>query len=146
MTVDWLLCVFQVVLDSQGSLVGLDPLVRLWGQMFLDPLETPASLDWMENMVHTLPQFTFPFLSFFLSPHFSSTPLFLTFICFLLQVSKVLQVHLGPRVQAQPRETEVTLGSQASLAPQVQKENQDVLLALEALVTPAPKVTWSSKP
>lgn len=70
MTVDWLLCVFQVDLDSQVSLVGLDPLVRLWGQMFLDLLETPASLDWMENMVHTLPQFTCPFLSFFLSPHF----------------------------------------------------------------------------
>lgn len=40
-----------MVLDSQGSLVGLDLLVRRWGRIFLDRWETPASLDWMESMV-----------------------------------------------------------------------------------------------
>lgn len=40
-----------MVLDSQGSLVHLDLLVQLWGQMFPDLWETLDSLDWMESMV-----------------------------------------------------------------------------------------------
>lgn len=80
----------RVVLDSQGSPVCQDPPVRLWGLMYLDQLETPASLDWMENMV-----------------------------------SKVLQVLPGHLVQAQPRETEVTLGSPVFPAPPAEKETQE---------------------
>lgn len=41
----------QVFLDSLGSLVGLDFLVRFLDQISLDPWESPAFLDWMENMV-----------------------------------------------------------------------------------------------
>lgn len=95
---------YQVVLDSQGSLAGPDLLVRLWGRIFQDLWETPASLDWMESMV-----------------------------------SKVLQVVLGHLVQAQPRETEVTLGSQASLAPLAGKENQASLVALDSPAAPVSK-------
>lgn len=40
-------------------------------------------------------------------------------------VSKVLQVLQGRPVQAQPRETEATLGSRASLDPPAGKETQD---------------------
>lgn len=78
----------QVVLDSQGSLVGPDLLVRLWGRIFPDLWETLASLDWMESMVNTFPQsnfISFPFLSFpsstqfpFLCP-FPSSPLLSSF-------------------------------------------------------------------
>lgn len=41
----------QVLLDSQGSPVGPDLLVGLWGPIFPDLWETLASLDWMESMV-----------------------------------------------------------------------------------------------
>lgn len=53
-------------------------------------------------------------------------------------VSKVLQVLPGPPVQAQTRETEATLGSQASPAHLARKENQDVP---EARDSPATQVT-----
>lgn len=87
-----------MVLDSQASLVGPDLLVRLWGRIFPDLWETPASLDWMGSMV-----------------------------------SKVLQVHPDHLVQAHPRETEVTLGSQASPAPLAEKEIQASLEAPDFL-------------
>lgn len=59
MTAGLFLCMCQVLLDSQGSLVGLDLLVALWGQIFPDLWETLASLDWMESMVNTFPHSTF---------------------------------------------------------------------------------------
>lgn len=46
----------QVVLDSQGSLVGLALLVQQWDQIFPAPVETPASQDLMESMVSRVPQ------------------------------------------------------------------------------------------
>lgn len=101
-----------MVLDSQASLVGPDFLVRLWDQTFLGLWETPASLDWMENLV-----------------------------------SKVLQVLPGLLVQAHPRETEVTLASQASRVPLAGRENQDsleVLDSLAALVSKENEVTLAS--
>lgn len=53
--------------------------------------------------------------------------------------SKVLQVLPGLLVQAQPRETEVTLGSQASLAPLAGKENQASLEAPDFQAAPVSK-------
>lgn len=96
-----------------------------------------------------LPSIQYPYLSFLLTfphlPFLSSLILLSSFpsnslLFFLLQVSKVLQVLQGRLVQAQLRETEVTLGSQASPAPLAGKENQDVPEALESLVVPVLKV------
>lgn len=101
-----------MVLDAQGSLVGPDLLVLLWGRISPDLWETPAFLDWMESMD-----------------------------------SKVLQVLPGLLVQAQPRETEVTLGSQASLAPLAGKETQASLEAPDfqaALVSKEDEVRLAS--
>ena len=50
----------------------------------------------------------------------------------------VLQVLQGRPVQAQHRETEATMGSQASLDPPAGKENQE---SLEALDSPAALVS-----
>lgn len=47
---------------------------------------------------------------------------------------KVLQVLPGHLVQAQPKETEVTLGSRASLAPPAGRENQEALEAPDSPV------------
>ena len=57
------MCVCQVLLDPQGSLVGPDLLVRLWAQTFPDLWETQASPVWMESMVNTFPLTHFPLLS-----------------------------------------------------------------------------------
>lgn len=65
---------FQVVLDCQASQVDPELLVRLWGQMFLDLLETPASLAWMESMVNMFPLvLCLLFVSYFLSFHFPAS-------------------------------------------------------------------------
>lgn len=48
----------------------------------------------------------------------------------------------GRLVQAQHRETEVTPGSQVSLAPLAGKENQEAPEALAALVALVSKVKW----
>lgn len=72
--------------------------MKLLAQTFLDLWETPACLDWMENMV-----------------------------------SVVVLVLQAPPVQAQPRETEVILGSQASLAPLAGKETQQALEVRDSL-------------
>lgn len=93
-----------MVLDSKGSLVCPDLLVRLWAQIFLDLWGTPASLDWMESMVF-----------------------------------RVLQVLPGLLVQAQPRETEGTLGSQASPARPAGKEIQAAPEAPDFLAVPVSK-------
>jgi len=57
-------------------------------------------------------------------------------------VSVVLQVLQGHLVQAQPRETEVTMGSQASQDPPAGKEIQE---SLEAPDSPAALVSKESK-
>lgn len=57
-------------------------------------------------------------------------------------VSVVLQVLQGRPVQAQHRETEATMGSQASLDPPAGKENQE---SLEALDSPAALVSKENK-
>lgn len=69
----------------------------------------------------------------FLFPSLPS-PFLLLNLSSLLQVFKVLQVPPGHLVQGQSRETEVTPGSQASLAPPAGKENQE---AMEAPDSPA---------
>lgn len=66
--------------------------------------------------------------STFLELNFS-LPLLFSF----LQVSEVLQVFLAHLVQAQLRETEVTLVCQASQGPLVQRANQDYLESLDSL-------------
>lgn len=158
--------------------------------MFLDLWETLDSLDWMESMVNTFPQFSFlfffssdsilspqflsfqcSFLSFpvvklflncfllltlfrlitfssiqFLYFPFNSYPLFHSpfpsnVLLYLLQVSKVLQVLQDHLVQAQLRETEVTLGSQVFLAPLAGKENREAPEALASPVALVSKVT-----
>ena len=94
------------------------------------------------------PQYLFPILSFLFSFLFPFSFLLLPFIVLasltlvfsLLQVSRVLQVHPGPLVQAQHRETEVALGCQASLAPPAGKENLPALGAPEAPVSLVAKV------
>lgn len=134
MTAGLFLC--QVVLDSQGSLVGPDPLVGSWDQIFPDLWETLASLDWMESMVNAFPQSNFPPVSF----PFLSSPFLLLTLSSLLQVSKVLPVLPGRLVQAQPRETEVTPVSRASLAPQAGKEKQASPEAPDSPAAPVSKV------
>lgn len=62
----------QVVLDSQGFLVGLELLVLLWAQTFPDLWETQASPDWMESMVNTFPLTQFPLLSLSSTTFFSN--------------------------------------------------------------------------
>lgn len=77
--------------------------------------------------------------------HLLSSPLLLLTLSSVFKVSKVLQVLPGRLVQAQHRETEVTLGSRAFPAPLVQKENQATLEAPGSLAAPVSKVTWSFK-
>lgn len=124
--------------------------------MFLALWVTLAYLDWMESMVNTFPPPTTSYLVLFpiavlasSSSLYVSLPLhplpfpFLTiFFFFVFQVPLVRLVLQGRLVQAQLRETEVTLGSQASPAPLAQKANLEALEALEFLVVPVLKVKW----
>lgn len=125
----FVLILFQVFLDFQASQVALDLLVRLLGRMFEGLQETLAYLGLMDNMVNTSPLIILFYLCIsiaLLSLHDHLPVLF-----FLLQVSKVVQDLQAHLVQAQLKETEVTLAFQAFLAPLAEKENLDCQQALE---------------
>lgn len=114
----------QVFLDSLGSPVGLDFLVQLLDQTSLDLWETPAFLDWMENMVSKVLQV--------LPGHL---------VLEQPRETEVTQVCLDSQAHPAERESRDSLEAPDSPAALVSKESAVRLASAEVLVSKASLVT-----
>lgn len=114
----------QVFLDSLGSPVGLDFLVQLLDQTSLDLWETPAFLDWMENMVSKVLQ-VLPGRLVLEQP----------------RETEVTQVCLDSQAHPAEKESRDSLEAPDSPAALVSKENVVRLASVEVLVSKASLVT-----